>query len=110
MRAACIAIVSSVIAACCAGAAEPRPDAEGFVPLFNGKDISGWVERHKGGYAVEDGGVVWEIDQFLDRELFLAEVELDDPADEVVLPGWLADHVVREVTGDGDYVNLNLAK
>jgi CYTH domain-containing protein len=61
-------------------------------------------------YAVPDGDVVWEVDEFLDRDLVLAEVELRDPAEQVVLPSWLADHVVREVTGDGDYVNLNLAK
>ena len=52
----------------------------------------------------------WEIDEFLDRELYLAEVELDDPAEKVEPPAWLAPHVVKDVTGDEKYVNLNLAR
>ena len=32
----------------------PKPDAEGFIPLFNGKDLTGWVGATKG-YAVENG-------------------------------------------------------
>jgi len=56
MRRLCIVMAVSVLAACWAGAAEP--DEKAFVPLFNGKDTSGWVERHKGGYAVEDGVLV----------------------------------------------------
>jgi len=34
-----------------------KPDAEGFVPLFNGKDLTGWVGSVKG-YVVEDGAIV----------------------------------------------------
>jgi CHAD domain-containing protein/CYTH domain-containing protein len=66
------------------------------------------VEKRR--YDVADGDLVWEIDEFTDRQLFLAEVEL--PSREVVpeIPGWLADAVVEEVTGDPEYVNLNLAK
>jgi len=36
----------------------PKPDAEGFVPLFNGTDLSGWVARKPGGCVVEDGVIV----------------------------------------------------
>ncbi len=32
------------------------PDAEGFISLFNGKDLTGWVGNVKG-YAVEDGAM-----------------------------------------------------
>ena len=35
----------------------PPPDAEGFVPLFNGKDLAGWVGATKG-YAAENGAIV----------------------------------------------------
>ncbi len=61
-------------------------------------------------YIVEEGGLRWEIDAFLDRELFLAEVEL--PGVDVVptLPDWLREVVVREVSEEDTYVNLNLAK
>jgi hypothetical protein len=34
----------------------PVPDAEGFVPLFNGKDLTGWVGDTKG-YIVENGAI-----------------------------------------------------
>ncbi len=33
------------------------PDDEGFYPLFNGKDLSGWIGATKG-YVVEDGCIV----------------------------------------------------
>jgi HEAT repeat protein len=35
----------------------PVPDAEGFVPLFNGRDLTGWVGDTKG-YVVENGAIV----------------------------------------------------
>lgn len=60
-------------------------------------------------YRVHDGALTWEIDEFRDRDLLLAEVELSDPAMAVTIPAWLAPHLVREVTGDPAYVNLNLA-
>ena len=47
---------------------------------------------------------------FDDRELFLAEVELSDPQQHPELPEWLAPYVVREVTNESEYVNLNLAR
>lgn len=34
----------------------PAPDDEGFVPLFNGRDLEGWI-GHTLGYEVEDGVV-----------------------------------------------------
>ncbi|MCX7046565.1 MAG: DUF1080 domain-containing protein [Candidatus Sumerlaeota bacterium] len=36
---------------------KPQPDAEGFIPLFNGKDLDGWVGAVKG-YEVKDGAIV----------------------------------------------------
>ena len=57
-----------------------------------------------------DGNLIWKIDEFLDRDLSLAEIELDDAAQQPTLPGWLAPHVVREVTDDPRYANLALAE
>jgi CHAD domain-containing protein/CYTH domain-containing protein len=65
---------------------------------------------HKRRYRVPDGALTWEIDQFLDRDLVLAEVELPDPAATVELPKWLEDYVVREVTDDPEFLNLNLGR
>ena len=60
-------------------------------------------------YSVEEDGLVWEIDEFLDRELVLAEVELASADQQVTIPAWLAPSVVREVTDDPSYTNLSLA-
>ncbi len=61
-------------------------------------------------YAIPDGDLIWEIDVFSDRELVLAEVELESPDRIPTLPPWLAPFVIEEVTDDPTYVNLNLAK
>lgn len=36
---------------------DAKPDSEGFVSLFNGKDLTGWVGDTKG-YGVQDGAIV----------------------------------------------------
>ncbi|OGV63608.1 MAG: hypothetical protein A2283_10325 [Lentisphaerae bacterium RIFOXYA12_FULL_48_11] len=42
----------------CASTAEsPKTDADGFSPLFNGKDLTGWIGDTKG-YIAEDGKIV----------------------------------------------------
>jgi CHAD domain-containing protein/CYTH domain-containing protein len=61
-------------------------------------------------FRVADGDQTWEIDRFRDRRLVLAEIELPSEDHEVALPDWLRDHVVRDVTGEDEYVNVNLAK
>lgn len=61
-------------------------------------------------YYVADGAQTWEIDEFLDRELFLAEIELRSVDEKVVVPDWLAPFVVREVTDESTYTNINLAQ
>ncbi len=77
---------------------------EALYALTEGKRV---IKRR---YEVPDGDLVWEIDEFLDRELYLAECELPSEDAEVVVPEWLTPYLVREVTGEDAYVNLNLAK
>jgi len=60
-------------------------------------------------YRIPDGALTWEIDEFRDRPLVVAEVELPRPDTEVTPPSWLAPFVEREVTGDPAYLNLTLA-
>ncbi len=60
-------------------------------------------------HRIADGSLTWEIDVFAERDLVLAEVELPYPETAVEPPAWLEPFVVREVTGDPAYVNLNLA-
>lgn len=73
-------------------------------PLTKGKRI------RKRRYRLADAGHVWEIDEFLDRRLVLAEVELTSARDEVVLPDWLSRCAVREVTGEPEYLNHTLSR
>jgi len=59
---------------------------------------------------VRAGELVVELDEFLDRPLALAEIELPDGEERAELPGWLAERVVREVTDEGAFTNLALAE
>jgi CHAD domain-containing protein/CYTH domain-containing protein len=72
--------------------------------------LTAGVRVTKRRYVVADGTHTYEIDVFLDRDLVLLEVELDDPDEQVELPPWLAAHVVREVTDEDAYVNRRLAR
>ena len=52
-------------------------------------------------------GMTWEVDEFLDANagLVVAEIELVEEGQVFARPAWLG----AEVTGDGRYVNANLA-
>jgi CHAD domain-containing protein/CYTH domain-containing protein len=76
---------------------------QGLWPLTEGRRLQ------KRRYCVPAGGLVWEIDEFLGRDLVLAEVELPAAHVTVELPTWLHPYVVREVTGEAAYENRNLA-
>lgn len=52
----------------------------------------------------------WEVDEFTDRVLFLAELELPARDTAVVIPDWLSPVLVRDVTDDGTYSNSRLAR
>lgn len=54
-------------------------------------------------------GLRWELDRFLDRSLYLAEVELPSVGTEVVLPTWIAACCIREVTHEKNFTNWALA-
>jgi CHAD domain-containing protein/CYTH domain-containing protein len=72
-------------------------------PLTEGRRL------RKRRYRVPDGDLTWEIDEFLDRDLVLAEVELAGRPGDVEVPAWLQPHVDREVTEEEAYSNLRLA-
>lgn len=66
------------------------------------------VEKRR--YAVTDGPLVWEVDDFTDRELVLVEVEFPDMNTDVTFPAWLAPWIVREVTDESAFTNWKLAR
>jgi CHAD domain-containing protein/CYTH domain-containing protein len=74
-----------------------------FWPLTEGRRL------RKRRYRMAEGELTWEIDEFLDRDLVLAEVELPGPGTGVPIPGWLQPYMDREVTEDWAYTNFRLA-
>ena len=60
-------------------------------------------------HVVHDGPRTWDIDQFVDRDLVIAECELARADDACPIPTWLASYVVREITGDAAFSNYALA-
>ena len=82
----------------------PESLFEALWPLTEGRRVS------KRRYRIPDGALVWEIDEFTDRELVLAEVELSRVEEVPVPPEWLQDYLSRDVTEEPAYVNINLAK
>ncbi|OGQ80376.1 MAG: hypothetical protein A2289_17505 [Deltaproteobacteria bacterium RIFOXYA12_FULL_58_15] len=61
-------------------------------------------------HYLEVDGFTWEIDAFCDRDLVLAEIELPTATTPVELPAWLAPLVIREVTDEAEFCNINLAR
>ncbi len=59
-------------------------------------------------YFVPFAGMMWEVDEFLNENagLVVAELELNDAAQQVQLPAW----ATQEVTDDPRYSNANLTK
>jgi adenylate cyclase len=57
-------------------------------------------------YRLQDHGLTWEVDEFEgdNAGLILAEVELEQEDQDVILPDWVG----KEVTGDPRYYNARL--
>ena len=57
-------------------------------------------------YEIDWAGRTWEVDEFggTNAGLVVAEVELDDPQQEIELPPWIG----QDVTDDPRYFNSNL--
>jgi CYTH domain-containing protein len=73
-------------------------------PLTRGRRV------HKRRHFLNDGPVEWVVDEFLDRELVLAEIELERVDQTVTLPAWLTNVLVREVTDEPAMTNFSLAR
>ena len=80
----------------------PVADAEAMLLLC----ASGLIDKTR--YAVPYGDQLFEVDRFhgANEGLLLAEVELSDETEVVMLPSWIG----AEVTGDPRYHNAMLAQ
>ena len=81
----------------------PLVDAE---YIINNLCLNPLIEKYRSKILINSH--LWEIDKFIGENegLFLAEIELKDEKQTIILPEW----VDREVTGDGRYYNSNLVK
>jgi adenylate cyclase len=61
-------------------------------------------------YVVTNSADHWEIDEFTDRTLVLAELEIDRPDARIDFPDWLTPVLVREVTDELEFTNRSLAR
>ncbi|MEO5341131.1 MAG: CYTH domain-containing protein [Magnetococcus sp. MYC-9] len=63
------------------------------------------IEKRR--YQIEQGGLLWEVDEFfgVNQGLLLAEVELTDAGQKVPLPPWVG----REISADPRYFNSSLS-
>jgi hypothetical protein len=58
----------------------PRPDADGFISLFNGKDLTGW-EGYQGYWSVKDGAITGDETKDNSKQTFLVlSASKADPA------------------------------
>jgi adenylate cyclase len=73
-------------------------------PLTRGRRV------RKRRYRVREGGFTWEVDRFRDRRLVLCEVELPTADTHAEPPPWLRREIVRDVTDESEFTNINLAK
>lgn len=89
-----------------------RPEYEYEIPLQDATELLHSLAQQpiieKVRYCVPREGHVWEVDEFLgdNTGLVLAEVELEDEAEQVDKPRWVG----KEVTDDARYRNTALAK
>ncbi len=73
-------------------------------PLTRGRRVQ------KRRYSILTDGAEWVVDEFVDRALVLAEIELDAADAVVQLPPWLTAVLDRDVTDESDYTNYRLAR
>lgn len=80
----------------------PRQDAEALLDICE-KPL---IEKNR--YKVENGGFVWEVDEFFgeNQGLIVAELELETEDQYFPRPDWIGE----EVTGVPRYFNSNLVK
>ena len=88
-----------------------RMEFEYEIPLQDADELLEICEKpliEKTRYKVQEGGFVWEVDEFFreNQGLIVAEVELESEDQEFPKPDW----VREEVTEDPRYFNSNLIK
>lgn len=83
-----------------------RPEFEYEIPVADADQLlklclNSPIEKIR--HRILENGILWEVDEFfgLNKGLILAEVELENEDQEIMLPGWID----KEVTHDHRYYN-----
>lgn len=82
---------------------EKQITEEEYLEIVNSSSVL-FLEKKR--YIYEYNGDRWEIDFFKDLNIILAEIEIPHTDYQVSIPKWVA----KEVTGDINYNNFNIAK
>lgn len=86
-----------------------RDEYEYQIPVEDGHNLLDLCEGEiilKTRYVIIEKGKKWEIDVFKSPVKYvIAEIELDDENENIVIPSW----VDEEVTGNPKYYNVNIA-
>ena len=72
--------------------------------------LTGGRRLRKRRHLVPEGDLTWEVDEFTDRVLHLAELEIETATTAIRIPDWLKPVLVRDVTDEREYTNRNLAR
>lgn len=64
----------------------------------------------KSRYVYLQNGLKWEVDDFSGMKLVMMEVELNSIDQEIVIPDFLQDLIIMEVTGMKEFNNSNLSR
>jgi len=86
---------------------EDETDARTFAHLWQLTEGRRLTKRR---HLAPNNDDIWEVDEFTDRELVLAELEIDHADARIDMPLWLRDVLVREVTDERAYSNRSLAR
>lgn len=76
-----------------------------FAIMFIRILTKGFIEKIR--YHIEFNGKIWEVDDFIKpRNIKIAEIELNSPNEEILIPDWVG----KEVTGNPAYYNSEIIK
>jgi CYTH domain-containing protein len=87
-----------------------RPEFEYEIPLTDAERMLSSIcaddALQKQRFFVEEAGAIWHVDVYcgLLQGVVIAEVELKDETQELIIPGWVG----KEVTGDPFYRKVNM--
>lgn len=87
---------------------EKELDKEEFMKIFEEKKNTGsYIKKTR--YAIKYSFLKWEVDVYENVNLITLEVELDDIDQEIEIPEFLKDLIIKEVTGEKEFSNYNLS-